>query len=203
MFPAGTGQEWWSVSQAMPPERHGAHGAPYRTRNSSCCFFNPKSTAPQPCHPCGCEIGVQIGSKPQQHGCRCGAPCAQRKILRRCTFLRCSRQAQAREWSSASQAMPPEKHGAHGAPYRTRNSSCCFFNPKSTAPLPCHPCGYEIGVQRGSKPRQHGSTCGRVRRAHQTKSFDAAIFPDALAGPVYAQPALKPAKEFSFLGITY
>ena len=71
-----------------------------------------------------------------------------------------------------------EKHGAHGAPYRTRNSSCCFFNPKSTAPLPCHPCGYEIGVQIGSKPPQHGSTCGRVRRAHQVKSSDAALFPD-------------------------
>ena len=63
MFPAGTGQEWSSASHTMPPEKYGAHGAPYRTRNSSCCFFNPKSTAPLPCHPCGCGIGVQKGSK--------------------------------------------------------------------------------------------------------------------------------------------
>ena len=41
-----------------------------------------------------------------------------------------------------------------------------------------NPCGCEIGVQIGSKPRQHGSTCGRVRRAHQVKSSDAALFPD-------------------------
>ena len=44
-------------------------------------------------------------------------------------------------------------------------------------PPPYTPCGCEIRVQKGSTPQQHGSTCGRVRRAHQEKSSVAALAP--------------------------
>ena len=65
---------------------------------SSALPANVANRQQQPCNPCGCEIGVLKGSNPHSTAPPAvGAPCAPSKTLRRCTFLRGSRQAQARD----------------------------------------------------------------------------------------------------------
>ena len=57
-------------------------------------------------------------------------------------------------------------------------------------PPPYTPCGCEIGMHKGSNPQQHGSICGRVRRAHQRKILQRCTFPPMFPDNKAVQPCL-------------
>ena len=89
----------------------------------------------------------------------------------------------ARDWPAGTTArtLPCRPPPAHQTPSPNGNSGGPTRRSRSVAalaePLPRNPCGRNRHADRQQTP-QHGCTCGRVRRAHQVKSSDAALFFD-------------------------
>ena len=142
---------------------------------------------PPPYTPCGCEIRVQKGSNPSNTappavGC---AVRTKEKISDAALFPDVSgRYEMGKGVGCAFDGV--EENGAHGAPTARSIHPADFSGFKLRSSVGCtgtgrtatvHPMRLRNPGAKGSNPRQHGSTCGRVRRAHQRKNLRRCTFP--------------------------